>query len=84
MPKRPKKISRLIIYRVISLASSRRVATESRIDLADVAFKAVLVRLSRNNDARGNNNRGGSTNSWPERSRANPSIQLTELAIEKI
>ena len=34
-------------------------------------------------DASGNSNLGGSTKSWPEWSSAKPSIQLTELAIDK-
>ena len=77
-------MSRLITYRVRSLASFSLVATESSIEFNELEVNIVFDFLPFNRDARGISNLGGSENSWPGLSRAKFSTQLTAAIITTI
>ena len=77
-------MSKLITYRVRSLASFNLVATESSIEFKELEVKMVLDFFPFNKDARGINNLGGSENSWPGLSSAKFSTQLTAAIITNI
>ena len=69
------------MYRVMSRSSSIRVATESRMERAEVAPIALFRPRARNSAARGASRRGALTISWPGFCTAKPSIQPTDVKI---
>ncbi|OIQ69379.1 hypothetical protein GALL_490220 [mine drainage metagenome] len=78
VPSRPKKISRLVRYRVKSRASSIRVATESRILVPAVPLICDRAPRERSSDASGARSCGTRTSSCPGTLEVKSTIQRTE------